>query len=116
MLTDDPVTLWIDELRGADDDAAKKLWDYFVSRLHVLARKKLDSQSRSVYDEADAAQSAFRSFCMVVSAGRFPDLRDRAGLWRLLLTITSRKIARQHERDRRQRRDVNRSLSDYMFH
>ena len=115
MLNDDPVTLWIDELRAADEDAAQKLWNHFVNRLYVLARNKLGPRTRRVYDEADAAQSAFRSFCLGVSAGRFPDLQDRAGLWRLLLTITSRKVARQHERDHRQRRDVKRCLSDYIF-
>lgn len=34
MSTDDPVTLWIDELRNADEAAAQKLWNYFVARLN----------------------------------------------------------------------------------
>ena len=99
MANDDPVTLWINELRGADQAAARKLWNHFVSRLHELARKKLRPHTRRVYDEEDAAQSAFQSVCAGIAAGRFPELRDRDGLWHLMLVITARKVARRHRHD-----------------
>ena len=89
--SDDPVTLWIDQLRAADDSAANNLWNHFVSRLYESARKKLRPRTRAVYDEQDAAQSAFKSVCAGIAAGRFPDLQDRESLLRLLLLITSRK-------------------------
>ena len=92
MASDDPVTLWIDQLRVADDSAAGKLWMHFVSRLYEAARKKLRPQTRSLYDEEDAAQSAFHSVCAGIAAGRFPDLQDRESLLRLMLVITSRKV------------------------
>jgi RNA polymerase sigma factor (sigma-70 family) len=109
--SDDPVTCWIDELRNADGAAAQKLWNHFVSRLHDLGRKKLRPETRRVYDEEDAAQSAFRSFCTGIGAGRFPELRDRGSLWHLLVTITGRKVARRQRHDRQQRRDVLRHVS-----
>ena len=112
---DDPVTAWIDELRNADASAAGKLWNHFVSRLRDCARKKLHSGTRSVYDDDDAVQSAFHSVCAGIAAGRFPDLRDRESLLRLLLVITSRKIARRHAYDHRQRRDVRRNVSNRIF-
>ena len=115
MLDDDPVTLWIDELRGADDAAAEKLWNHFVSRLYELARHKLQPTTRSVYDEEDAALSAFQSVCAGVVAGRFPDLQDRDSLWRLMLVITSRKIKDRHRYDHQQKRDVHRNISSYIF-
>jgi DNA-directed RNA polymerase specialized sigma24 family protein len=37
------------------------------------------------------ALSAFDSFCRGVEHGRFPQLHDRDNLWRLLVTITTRK-------------------------
>src|SRR5438094_672479 len=111
MSSDDPVTLWIDELRNADEAAAQKLWLHFVSRLYDLARKKLMPETRRVYDEEDAAQSAFHSVCAGIAAGRFPDLQDRDSLWHLLLAITGRKVAHRHRHDRQQRRDVRRNLS-----
>lgn len=113
--SDDPVTLWIDQLRDADDSAADKLWNHFVSRLYESARKKLSPRTRPLYDEEDAAQSAFQSVCAGIAAGRFPDLQDRDGLLRLMLVITSRKISRRHQHDRRQQRDVRRNLTSRIF-
>lgn len=115
MSNDDPITLWIDELRNADEAAARKLWDHFVSRLYETARKKLRPETRRVYDEEDAAQSAFHSVCAGIAAGRYPDLRDRNSLWHLLLVITARKVGHRHRHDQQQRRDVRRNVSDFIF-
>lgn len=108
MMKDDAVSLWLEELKQGDDSAARKLWDHFVLRLYEAARKKLRPDSRRVYDEQDAAQSAFYALCAGVSAGRFPDLTDRTSLWRLLLVITARKIANRHRYDCQEQRDVRR--------
>lgn len=108
MSNDDPVTLWLDGLRNVDDVAAGKLWNHFAQRLYVLARDKLRPDTRRVYDEEDVVLSAFHSFCAGVMAGRFPDLQDREGLWRLLISITARKVSHRHRFDHQQRRDVRR--------
>ncbi len=115
MSSKDPVTLWIDELRNADELAAQNLWNHFVHRLYDSARHRLNPETRRVYDEEDAAQSAFRSFCAGIAAGRYPDLQDREGLWRLLLSITARKVAHRHRFDRQLRRDVRRNLQSPFF-
>ena len=39
------------------------------------------------------ALSAFHSFCERVGRGQFPQLADRDDLWRILVTITVRKVA-----------------------
>lgn len=111
----DPVTIWIDELRQSDENAARNIWQHFVLRLQASARKKLRLSTRQLYDEEDAAQSAFHSLCAGISNGRFPELGDRQSLWQLLLVITSRKIARRHRYDQRQRRDVRRTLHESVF-
>lgn len=115
LSSDDPVTLWIDELRQADQAAARKLWHHFVARLYELGRKKLRPETRRVYDEEDAAQSAFHSVCAGIAAGRFPDLGSRENLWHLLVVITARKVAHRHRHDRQLSRDVQRNLSDSIF-
>ncbi|MEO2045779.1 MAG: ECF-type sigma factor [Pirellulales bacterium] len=102
-------------MRDADNAAAMKIWNHFVSRLYSQARKKLRPETRRVYDEEDAAQSAFHSVCSGIVAGRFPELQDREGLLRLLLAITARKVARRHQHDRRLLRDVNRNLAGVML-
>ncbi len=115
MTNDDPITVWIDKLRRGDALAAENLWNHFFIRIYDLAKHKLKLSTRRVYDEEDAAQSAFNSVCAGIMAGRFPDLQDRDNLWRLLLTITARKVAHQHRHDQQQRRDVRRNRSDFVF-
>ena len=112
---DDPITIWIDDLRNSDDSAASKIWNHFMSRLHEAARRKLRAETRRVYDEEDAVQSAFNSFCAGIAVGRFPDLRDRESLWQLLLVITARKVTHRHRFDQQLRRDVRRNLPELIF-
>ncbi len=110
-----PITLWIEELRAADEDAATKLWNHFVRRLCESARRLLRPDTRPAYDEEDAALSAFNSLCGGIVNGRFPDLQDRDGLWKLLLVITERKVAHRVRHDQQQRRDVRRNLTQSIF-
>lgn len=109
------MTLWLRELRTADEEAAQKLWIHFVSRLCALGRKRLSPETRRVYDEDDAALSAFHSVCVGIRAGRFPDLQDRDSLWSVLAVVTARKISRRHRYDRQERRDVRRNVSESIF-
>ncbi len=115
MNCDDPISLWIDQLRQGDESAAGNLWDHFMLRLLDYAKHKLTPGTRGVYDQEDAAQSAFNSVCGGIIAGRFPDLQDRDGLWKLMLSIAARKVTHRHRHDHQQRRDVRRNTSDLIF-
>jgi DNA-directed RNA polymerase specialized sigma24 family protein len=98
MATDDAgsITRWLGGVKEGDEAAARALWERYFARLVRLARSKLQAARRSnVADEEDAALSAFDSFCAGAAQGRFPDLTDRDGLWRLLVVITSRKVQAQ---------------------
>lgn len=102
---DDHITLWIEHLRDHQDQAAaQKLWNRYSTRLAALARQRFGQLSRRTYDEEDAAISAFRSFCNGVAQERFLDLNDRDNLWRILVTITSRKVMARHRYEGRVRR------------
>lgn len=87
------VTLWITQLRAGDQTAADPLWHRYFERLVALARARLLRAPRRAADEEDVALSAFHSFCRAAERGRFAKLDDREDLWRLLVTLTTRKAA-----------------------
>ena len=115
MNDDDPVSVWIEQLRTADESAARGVWEHFAARLCAMARAKLHSDTRKVYDEEDAALSMFRSVCEGMATGRFPELHDRNSLWGLMLVMTTQKISNRHRFDRQQRRDIRRTVTDSVF-
>ncbi len=93
------VTIWLAWAQKGDNHAASVLWDGYFERLVAAARQYLKQQQKRVADEEDIALSAMNSFFVAAKAGNFPQLRDRTDLWRLLLTITSRKALAKQRRD-----------------
>jgi DNA-directed RNA polymerase specialized sigma24 family protein len=98
------VSGWIEQARQGDDHAAGKLWQRYFHRLVALARTALRSAPRRFADEEDVVLSAFDSFLRGAEQGRFPDLDDRDGLWRLLVVLTRRKAAHLKRDEIRQKR------------
>lgn len=91
MVPEDSVLQWFDQLRQGDPAAAQALWERYFAQLVRLARNRLSGLRRGARDEEDVALSAFSSFCLAAERGRFPQLADRDGLWRLLVALTERK-------------------------
>jgi DNA-directed RNA polymerase specialized sigma24 family protein len=87
------VTRLVGGIQAADEAAAQQLWERYFQKLVKLARKKLRGVQRRAADEEDVALSALDSFFAGARRERFPQLRDRHDLWRLLVVITRRKAA-----------------------
>ncbi|MFL5338638.1 MAG: ECF-type sigma factor [Gemmataceae bacterium] len=104
MATKGSITRWLGPLQAGDPAAVRQLWERYFRRLVGLARLKLRSAPRRVADEEDVALSAFDSFCRNAARGRFPELLDREGLWRLLVVVTVRKAAHLVRDQGRQKR------------
>jgi RNA polymerase sigma factor (sigma-70 family) len=104
MATDGSVTGFVALVRAGDPEGAQQLWQRYFRRLVGLARKKLQDAPRRAADEEDVALSAFDSFCRNAEQGRFPQLLDRDGLWRLLVVLTARKASHLLRDQRRQKR------------
>ena len=104
MSSEGSITPWIEGVKQGDPAAARALWQRYFPRLVELAREKLRGAARRMADEEDVALSAMDSFCRAAQEGRFPDLTDRDGLWRLLLRMTARKVVDLTRHVRRQRR------------
>jgi DNA-directed RNA polymerase specialized sigma24 family protein len=109
--SDEPITLWIRQLEEGESEAAKPLWDHFCAKLMEMADRRLSPRLRRTYDHEDAALSAFHSLCRVVSE-RKTDLHGRVNLWRLLITITERKISNRVREEHREKRDVRRTVTE----
>ncbi|MFC1758155.1 ECF-type sigma factor [Planctomycetota bacterium] len=99
MTSDGSVTHWIREIQIGNHNVAQDLWERYFAKLVQLARVELYGAKRQAADEEDVALSVFDSFCRAAEQGRFPDLADRDGLWRLLVRMTARKSVdlRRHE-------------------
>src|SRR5689334_5482133 len=91
MAPGDSITPWLSLLREGHPVAAQRIWDRYFARLTGLARKKLGHRRFGIADEEDVAISALESFYRNAREGKFPQLADRDGLWRLLIVITARK-------------------------
>ena len=102
-MENESVTTWIDQLCDGNKQAAEELWQHISVRLHDFAKRKLDVQTRRLYDENDAANSAFHSLCRGLAEGRIA-AENRDALWGLLAVITSRKISAQRSYLTRQKR------------
>ena len=89
------ITRWINDLRAGNPAAASPLWHSYFDKLVHLARAALGAAPRAAVDDEDVALSAFDALSRGLVEGRFPDLRDRTDLWRLLVVITAQKALDQ---------------------
>lgn len=102
------VTQWLHQLDGTGvSTAQEQLWNRYFARLTALARTRLTGAPQRDADEEDVVVSVFDSFFRAQQAGRFPQLRDRTGLWPLLVTITARKTINQVKRQRAKKRTAS---------
>ena len=101
------ITEWLRRLEAGHDLAAQRLWEVFFERLVRLAQDRMRATDRRIADAEDIALSAFASFCRGVENQRFPELTDRQGLWRLLVSITIHKLLHLQRDQNRLKRGGN---------
>ena len=102
------VSHWLELLKSGDQAAAQPLWERYFQRLVSLARTKLRDAPGRMADEEDVALSAFASFCHEAEHGKYPDLRDRHDLWRLLVLLTAHKALDRLRHESRKKRQASR--------
>jgi RNA polymerase sigma factor (sigma-70 family) len=112
MAHDDSVSRWLEGLRTGDAADIQRLWDRYFQGLVRVAGARMRGNARRDYDEEDVALSAFHSLCDRVGRGQFPQLADRDDLWRLLVTITARKVISAVRHQTRQKRGGGRVVGE----
>ena len=92
MPEDNDITRWLPKLAEGDQRAAEEIWRGSIDKLMRLARNRLAGLPRRSADEEDIVVTAMKSFFRGVEAGRFSKLRSRDDFWKVLYTITARKV------------------------
>ena len=80
--------------RNGDQSAAKHLFNRYVERLLMLARRRISQRLASRVDAEDIVQSVFRTFFHRLQNDRF-QFEDQDDLFKLLVRITVHKTLRQ---------------------
>ena len=94
------VTRWLGQLGDGNDSLAQQaLWERYFNRLAGVARRHLPAAVRRARDQEDIALSALHTFFKAARQGRYPQLRDRTGLWPLLAHIATCKAIEQTRRE-----------------
>jgi RNA polymerase sigma factor (sigma-70 family) len=91
--------------RAGDEQAAAELFRRYANRLVALARSRLPAKLAQRVDPEDVVQSVYRSFYAGAREDRY-DLQRGGDLWRLLVTITLRKVSYQVRRNAAGKRTV----------
>ncbi|MEK6249377.1 MAG: ECF-type sigma factor, partial [Planctomycetales bacterium] len=115
MAVEGSVTIWLDELKQGDQQAAQQLWQRYWHQLIRLANKKLGRSAGRVADAEDVAICAIDSFYRGAQEGRFPKLEDRDDLWQLLVMITARKAVNQIKYETRLKRGGGQVRGESVF-
>jgi DNA-directed RNA polymerase specialized sigma24 family protein len=94
-------------LRDGDEEAVRQLWVRYFQPLVRLAEQRLSAGGCTPGDAEDVALEGFWTLCRRVAgpqaAERFPQLHNRAHLWKLLACFTARQaldLARKEARRR----------------
>lgn len=109
------ISLWINAARTGDPDAIQHLWSRYYEKLVRLARSRLRGAPRRFQDEEDFAAHALDSFHRGLQCGRYPDVADREGLWRLLMALTANKVVDGLRHERRAKRGGGQTLDEAVF-
>lgn len=109
------ITVWFEQLRRGDPEAAARLWDRFFDRLVAASRAEMQNANRRVADEEDIAAGVMAALCACANRGKLPMIENRDSLWRLLLSWTRHDIADHVRADRRIKRGGGNVRGDSVF-
>ncbi len=96
--------------RAGDQEAARILFERFVERLLVLARRRISQRLASRVDAEDIVQSVFRTFFNRLRQDQF-EFEHQDDLFKLLVRITVHKTLRQVAYHKAAKRDPNLEMS-----
>jgi hypothetical protein len=92
----DSVTRDLQALRGGSQSAVGRIVQRYWGRLQGLVRPRVRWYGRPAIsvDEEDVASAALNSVVKRLVRGKYPDIVDQDGLWRMLAKFAVRKAGR----------------------
>ena len=97
-MEDDPSIELLARWRAGDSRAEDELFSRYTSQLIAMARRHISAQFARRFDAEDIVQSAYRCFYAAARADKV--VLGRSGdLWRLLATITLRRVSNRIDYD-----------------
>jgi len=92
------ITQILTSTQAVDEAGAEAIWHEFIPKLMRVIEVKLRGMPNRFVDRDDIAQNAMHSLFKGLQGQRFNDVSNCDELWRLLVTITVRKISAQRRR------------------
>jgi RNA polymerase sigma-70 factor (ECF subfamily) len=92
-----PKSSRVSRLDTATESAAADIDEQYRARLCLLVQREMNRRYRRKEDPEDVVQSAFRTFFRRKAKGEF-HIDGSGDLWRLLATITRRKLLKHVEK------------------
>jgi DNA-directed RNA polymerase specialized sigma24 family protein len=115
MEAPDDLSSSLGELLDKAPQEAEAIWAEFFPRMLKLAKSKLGGMQLRTFDEEDVALSAMNSFFRGKNDGRFDRLDSRDEMWRLLATITVRKVTAQRRKAMADKRGAGATRGESIF-
>lgn len=98
------VTNIIRQMQCGDESGADQLWKKFADRLQTLVKTRLHPRHRQVSDEEDVVSVSLEELFRGLLRGHYNELSNRSDFWKLLVTVASRNVYDQVNRENRQKR------------
>ncbi len=90
------VSDWLEKTKEGSESAIVKLWQRYHNDL--VQRAQMQLTKNPAVDGEDIVQSVFTNVIRKVAAGEYGELKDRDGLWRLLLKATKNRIINERRK------------------
>lgn len=109
------ITRVIRQMQQGDGDGATYLWHRFFVRLKYLVKDRLRSQLGALSDEEDVALDSLSEMFRGLLDGKYPSLDNREAFWRLLVTVATRNVIDEINRENRLKRGAGRVFHESAF-
>jgi len=105
---------WLQGLCDGNSAAFERCWKEYFLKIVRLAKNRMGHLRLRAVDEEDIAVSAMHSFYQM-ARNRKERIADHDELWRLLATITKRKISKEQQRQQAGKRRENMLAGESIF-